>query len=416
MALFENFPYTNLHSLNLDWIIKKIKADSAKLEAMGVDIEAFRAYIENIDAEIEQKIQEDIPPAVQEAIDQGIFDVVLANARKRRIVMIGDSYGAGWTPDGEVTGYPGIVKNALRIPNADFFEINKGGARFGAASGSEYAFDEVLSGALSSITEKGTITDIVFAGGYNDAGASYEDINAGIARCKSVIAANFSNPSLKVHLFAIGYHCANKATRQALYRRYCACYAKSGWAYTKLTTSICYSDWWASDGYHPLQDAQYAIARNISNILMGGTKIDTAIFEEYADTNETNVTWYSLMCDGFFDSFLYGGGFSYATPISLSRGSYTKICEITSKLPLDNISDSSLRQMYVFDAITAQTGNVYRSIRLMVYFEQTARNTYAMYGCISDINDEHTNYLTLSNVTSVQSKTNTWHIQMPYNF
>ena len=25
MAMFENFPYTNLHELNLDWIIQRIK-------------------------------------------------------------------------------------------------------------------------------------------------------------------------------------------------------------------------------------------------------------------------------------------------------------------------------------------------------------------------------------------------------
>ena len=32
MALFENFPYTNLHELNLDWLINEIK----KLEESSV--------------------------------------------------------------------------------------------------------------------------------------------------------------------------------------------------------------------------------------------------------------------------------------------------------------------------------------------------------------------------------------------
>lgn len=34
MGLFDQFPYTNFHDLNLDWMIEKIKELEARIEAL----------------------------------------------------------------------------------------------------------------------------------------------------------------------------------------------------------------------------------------------------------------------------------------------------------------------------------------------------------------------------------------------
>ena len=46
MALFENFPYTNLHELNLDWILKEIAAvrEAAPNVLLKVIIESAALY------------------------------------------------------------------------------------------------------------------------------------------------------------------------------------------------------------------------------------------------------------------------------------------------------------------------------------------------------------------------------------
>lgn len=40
MALFENFPYTNLHNLNLNWIIQKVKSSTASVEELKESLPA----------------------------------------------------------------------------------------------------------------------------------------------------------------------------------------------------------------------------------------------------------------------------------------------------------------------------------------------------------------------------------------
>ena len=44
MGLFEQFPYTNFHELNLDWVIQKVQD--------------FDAQLQNIDAQITNIVQE----------------------------------------------------------------------------------------------------------------------------------------------------------------------------------------------------------------------------------------------------------------------------------------------------------------------------------------------------------------------
>lgn len=416
------WPYTNMQQINLDWIIYEVKTlghnveeYKTQLDQLGVSVDEFRDYIENIDDEIQQKINTEIPAFIQQAIDQGLFNDVLTAARVRRVVVIGDSYGAGWTPDGDVTGFPTVIKNMLHLSDSNFFTENKGGARFGAAVNSEYAFDTVLAGLLENITHKETITDIIFAGGYNEGASSYESINEGIARCKTLIGLNFTNPSLKVYLFSVGYHCSDPAQRNKLYRRYVNSYARSGWAYTHLTPAICYSDWWASDGYHPLQAAQNAIAYNIVNIINGGTNTSVPVVEEYASTNVNNMVWYSLMTENGLDSFLFNREISFANAITLNRTTPVKILEITSKLPLSNISDANLRQVFTANAVIGM-GNVFTTTQVILYIEQTARNTFGLYASIFATNEAGNNYLTLENVNSIQFQWNSVHTQIPYEF
>lgn len=410
MSMFENFPYTNLHELNLEWVISKVKELQDRTEQV-------EQYIENVDSEIQNKINNEIPAAVQQAIQEGLFNDVLTASRTRRILIVGDSYGAGWTPDGDVTGFPILVKNMMHLSDANFFTVNKGGARFGALSGSEYAFDEVLSGYLTNITNKETITDIVFAGGYNEGSSSYESIRDGIQRCKSIIRTNFTNPSLKVYLFAVGYHTTNPTQRMNLWRRYKECYAKSGWAYTKLTPAICYADWWASDGYHPKANAQNAIATQIVNILEGGTETSTCVAEEYAHvTMGGDARWYTFMDTDSFDSFLFGMEIPFATAQTLNRTTPIKLFDITSNLPLNNIGDASLRQKYEITCLVETNGAHYETHTLTVYMEQTDRTTYSIMANIFEANEIGNNYIEITNVTGIQIINGGLHIRTPYQF
>lgn len=427
MALFENFPYTNLHNLNLDWIIKEIKNNKKQIEdftaevvSMGVSIEEFRAYIESIDSEIHTHVVEEVtaqvPPAIQEEIETGGFDAVLAEARKRRFVFVGDSYAEGYNPDGNVTGFPEIVKSDMNIPSADYFNIYKGGARFSAASGNEYAYDTVLGNNIANITDPETITDIVFTGGYNDNAASYADIMSGIERCKTIIASHFTNPSLKVWLFGMGYNCLTMATRAALFNVYTYVYAKSGWAFIRLTPTICAQGLWSSDGYHPTADCQSIIAKNIENVLNGGKELSHLITIEYGQTGITNVVLWTRQNEGFFTSYLFTGANIPENNISLSNNTPVTIFEVTTGLPLANQSDATMARRSTVHAIVKMSDNSYKEVDLIVYLEQTARTTYACKAVIFNLNDAGNNYLSLTNVTEIQISNNSLAFIVPFDF
>ncbi len=58
MALFDNFPWTNVHELNLDWVIKKLK------EILG-DVDKLTV---KLDSELEQTILEYLDNHLDEII------------------------------------------------------------------------------------------------------------------------------------------------------------------------------------------------------------------------------------------------------------------------------------------------------------------------------------------------------------
>jgi lysophospholipase L1-like esterase len=45
MGAFENFPYSNFHNLNLDWIIQKVKEDLAAVAALTVNVSDFQTAV-----------------------------------------------------------------------------------------------------------------------------------------------------------------------------------------------------------------------------------------------------------------------------------------------------------------------------------------------------------------------------------
>lgn len=64
MALFNYYPYSNFHELNLDWIINIVKKYTEETDALEIKVDDFIAYVTNyldnldVQAEIDQKLEE----------------------------------------------------------------------------------------------------------------------------------------------------------------------------------------------------------------------------------------------------------------------------------------------------------------------------------------------------------------------
>ena len=276
--MFEFWPYTNFHTLNLDWIIKEVKENNRKveefseqLEAMGVSIQQMQEYIDNIDAEIQAKVDTEVPAAIQEAIATGGFNQVVSEAHRPRLVIIGDSYSQGWTPDGRFTSWSQLVKTQMNLSDANCIIEDQGGAGFGntVTDGRRYV-PALVQAAYERATNPETFTDIIIGLGYNDYlyAADTTPIDDGITNTLAACRTYF--PFAKIHLFGVGFttNTANAIKLNTVYDVYSRNYRD--YSFNNISESLNHVSFFSSDGIHPVQAGHNRLARNVIRCLYGG--------------------------------------------------------------------------------------------------------------------------------------------------
>lgn len=75
MAIFENFPYTNFHELNLDWVIKIVKDCVEETGKTKISIEELKAYVENYFENLD--VQDEINNKLQQMYEDGDLEVII---------------------------------------------------------------------------------------------------------------------------------------------------------------------------------------------------------------------------------------------------------------------------------------------------------------------------------------------------
>lgn len=174
---FSNFPYTDFHNLNLDWLLETVKDLDTKWDDYYTQWNKWQAdvqnYIDNLDyiAAIDKYL--DALKASGELSD--IIDTWLTDYG---IITISDSYGEGYTPDGMVKPWCDILHEQY-FSDASFY-VNKslGGSGFGANT----HFSALLSQAIAGLTDKQKkqVKYVVVAGGWNDQFIASSTVNSGI--------------------------------------------------------------------------------------------------------------------------------------------------------------------------------------------------------------------------------------------
>lgn len=161
MGLFENFPYTNFHRVNMDWILQIVKS----LEPVPAELEELKNYIE-----------ENFPEAVQEAFDKAVQDGTLSDILKEELVFVTPQmYGAkgdGVNDDTEAiqaaidSGKPVVFPAASYLVHA----TNDHDSAISARSGSYMIFQDALivlaatAAAAYQIINIGDVSDVVLTG------------------------------------------------------------------------------------------------------------------------------------------------------------------------------------------------------------------------------------------------------------
>ena len=147
----------------------------------------------------ETLIAERIPNYYINQINSSIIslqnDINELKGLNKKLVMIGDSYAAGYTPDGSIPSWCNYLCNYLGLTYSEQIQTALGGTGFATDTNN---FNTMAS-ALSADND---VTDVIVAGGYNDISKTRENIITGITNTVTTLKSKF--PNAKIHIGFIG--------------------------------------------------------------------------------------------------------------------------------------------------------------------------------------------------------------------
>ncbi len=200
----------------------------------------------------------------------------LENRSKRKIIFIGDSYGDGYTPDGNTTGWCDRLKNKLVNCHfsADNIYINhKGGASF---SNSSNSFLALLKGVESQVGNKKMVTDVLIGGGYNELayGDKIDTVKSNIDTVISYVQNTYPNAVVHFAPFGVAFKDRNNqfALRYKLMPAYTtkACYKNQPFVMVPGAENILsFENMMSSDGIHPNDWGLENIAEYLKGYILG---------------------------------------------------------------------------------------------------------------------------------------------------
>lgn len=265
---FSNFPYTDFHNLNLDWIVETTKDLNTKWDDYYKQWNQWQQdvqnYIDNLD----------YIGAIDAYLDGlknsgELSDIIDTWLTDYGLITIGDSYGEGYTPDKMVKPWCDILHEKY-FSDASFY-VNKcsGGSGFGANT----HFSALLTQAIATLTDKQKkqVKYVVVAGGWNDQFVEASLINSGIKDTIDLMA-QLPNATLYIGWIATPIIGFTTVAKQKAYDAIKTLY-ETYWGKYKFLSGADSALRWigvlASDNIHPNESGQYSIADMIYKA-MGG--------------------------------------------------------------------------------------------------------------------------------------------------
>lgn len=326
----------------------------------------------------------------------------LENRSKRKLIFIGDSYGDGYTPDGNTTGWCDRLKNKLVNCHfsADNIYINhKGGASF---SNSSNSFLTLLKGVEPQIGNKKMVTDVLIGGGYNELayGDKIDTVKSNIDTVISYVQNTYPNAVVHFAPFGVAFKDRNNqfALRYKLMPAYTtkACYKNQPFVMVPGAENILsFENMMSSDGIHPNDWGLENIAeylkgyilgtgssaidkRQLSVGLNGGTFAGTIYGQCLGDINI-----YRIIFDQSVNHLNSNGinGFKLYTPVRTNAFPW--------RAPNMGYTDAN--------AIIQANGGFFD---VPVKFNVTNKNE--LYMQFKQCNSAHNNYQSYSNITQIQ--------------
>lgn len=165
MGLLEQFPYTNFHEMNLDWMLKNQKQLGGKMESLTNEMESLTNEMDSINDNINDNVKTQVNAIMNKWLSDGTIEELVPrklSAKSLNVVLIGDSYGA--YSDSANVSYTNRIINAKIFNTCKQYSV--AGAGFGEYN-SRTNFINILNN-ISDIADPESIDIVFVGGGYND--------------------------------------------------------------------------------------------------------------------------------------------------------------------------------------------------------------------------------------------------------
>ena len=274
---FSNFPYTDFHNLNLDWILETTKNLDKEWNLYHTDWEQWKNevthYVYNLD------YYGAVTDYMNNLKSTGELSDIVNSwlGADYGIVCIGDSYGQGYVPDGnkKVTSWIELFKSKY-FKTQTLYSRADGGAGFAATGQGNLTFSGMLSALTDTISESNRkkVKYVVVAGGWNDIKFSADSINTGISNFVQIATGAYPNAEI-----CIGFIAAPSANALTTTENW------EGWKTAKTAYETTWTNYrvlvganiglrWngllASDFIHPNATGQSSVADSLYKSIIGG--------------------------------------------------------------------------------------------------------------------------------------------------
>lgn len=318
MALFENFPYTNFHDLNLDWIIavlNEIENDNTQIKALIPQIEEVIPLIHTLETlpETMENYQEEINATIAELED--LINTALNPLSN--IICLTDSYGTDDPENNRMSWCSHLQTKLGLVTNLNYRKIYVSGGSFGDDENTKNLYNVFVTNTQSIPEgEKALVTNIIIEAGINEWNESNTIAREKMEDLDTYIRANF--PNAKISLFGCGwdkyanirYATIGKsdATYTSLYREMAN---TLNWMYKYNISPLIVSNHYI-DSVHPDSTASKQISDIIYNAIMHGNDI---LFNAFTLFNVNIQTSSNLRAIGYA---YYDGANIIWNPVTVS--------------------------------------------------------------------------------------------------
>ena len=200
---------------------------------------------------------------------------LIASTVANNVLVIGDSYAEGYTPDGNVKGFPTLMGEYMGwSEDVNYWKQYAGGAGFVSVGSSGKNFMNLLTDAYNRMTDvqRLSIKKILIAGGWNDAVSSTASILTAIKGTVDKAKQLFKNAD--IYIAMIGWS-GNYDKREQIVKNVIPAYTRCGRYGAKYITNSEYImhnyGGFASDKNHPNTENQELLATYLLDGIESGS-------------------------------------------------------------------------------------------------------------------------------------------------